>query len=321
MKLGGKRGTRTWPTHAWAGLALLAAGHFLIFARRTSGDLLQPITLDDYRLGTADINSWLRPFSDYWFAAVWFGYIFLLDAWIYRRDGLSLFMSQRRIFLAMFPISAAVWWGFEWINSFVGNWFYARPGDIPDWYANLVSCVFFSTVIPAVWQTADLIGGWTWVKQIPRLPGFRITSGLLVALIGLGVLSFVLPAIWPLYFFPLIWGFVALILDPINYKRGMPSILGYWSRGDWRVPVTFYLGGLGCGIFWELWNYWAFPKWFYDVPFVGFLKVFEMPVLGFLGYGPFAWELFAFFWFAASFVRGGEYATRFVTPEEGREAI
>jgi hypothetical protein len=42
------------------------------------------------------------------------------------------------------------------------------------------------------------------------------------------------------------------------------------------------------------------------VPFVGFWHVFEMPLLGYLGYGPFAWEMFALFWFAASLVRGAK---------------
>jgi hypothetical protein len=41
-----------------------------------------------------------------------------------------------------------------------------------------------------------------------------------------------------------------------------------------------------------MWNLWSFPKWIYHVPYVGFWKVFEMPVLGYLGYLPFAMELY-----------------------------
>ena len=37
------------------------------------------------------------------------------------------------------------------------------------------------------------------------------------------------------------------------------------------------------------------PKWFYTVPFVGFAKIFEMPLLGYGGYWPFAWELYALY--------------------------
>ena len=47
-----------------------------------------------------------------------------------------------------------------------------------------------------------------------------------------------------------------------------------------------------CGFFWEMWNYWSYPKWIYHVPGVGFAHVFEMPLLGYLGYLPFAMELY-----------------------------
>lgn len=272
-------------THFWVGLTLLLIGHFLIFARTATG-------------------AYLRPFSDYWFAAVWFGYIFALDALVFARDGRSLFVSQRRVFVAMLPLSAAVWWGFEWVNEAVQNWHYLRPTDTPDWYANLVSCIFFSTVIPAVWETAEWLLGTRWARRLPQLKGFYIPKLTVFVLIGIGVLSFLLPLRWPLYFFPLIWGSLALILDPINYLQGRPSILGHWASGNWRVPIAFYLGGLICGVLWEFWNFWAFPKWFYTVPFVGGFKIFEMPLLGYLGYGPFAWELYAIFWFCAGLLPG-----------------
>ena len=50
------------------------------------------------------------------------------------------------------------------------------------------------------------------------------------------------------------------------------------------------LGGLLCGFMWEFWNYWAGSKWTYTIPFFGNYKVFEMPILGFLGFIPFALE-------------------------------
>lgn len=61
-----------------------------------------------------------------------------------------------------------------------------------------------------------------------------------------------------------------------------------------------FVAGTLCGLLWEFWNYYAVTKWFYEIPFVGFFKIFEMPILGYLGYGPFAWELFAMYYFARS---------------------
>ncbi len=57
------------------------------------------------------------------------------------------------------------------------------------------------------------------------------------------------------------------------------------------------------GLWWELWNYLSLPKWIYTIPYVGFWKVFEMPILGYLGYPFFGLIVFnytALIWFVAS---------------------
>lgn len=55
------------------------------------------------------------------------------------------------------------------------------------------------------------------------------------------------------------------------------------------------VGCLICAFFWEMWNFYSYPRWVYHVPLVGFLHVFEMPLLGYLGYIPFSRELFALY--------------------------
>jgi len=47
----------------------------------------------------------------------------------------------------------------------------------------------------------------------------------------------------------------------------------------------------------EFWNFWAATKWEYHVPYLGHIKIFEMPVLGFLGFLPFAVESYAIYVF------------------------
>ncbi|MGI8406757.1 MAG: hypothetical protein ACR2OE_18675, partial [Thermomicrobiales bacterium] len=42
-----------------------------------------------------------------------------------------------------------------------------------------------------------------------------------------------------------------------------------------------------------MWNFWSLPKWVYDVRYVGRPKLFEMPLLGYGGYFPFALEIYA----------------------------
>ena len=52
---------------------------------------------------------------------------------------------------------------------------------------------------------------------------------------------------------------------------------------------------------WEFWNMWAFTKWIYIFPLGQDWKFFEMPLVGFLGFLPFALEYFVMFHFIASF--------------------
>ncbi|MDQ6738811.1 MAG: hypothetical protein M3021_00160 [Actinomycetota bacterium] len=270
---------RIFPAYGWVGLGLIALGEMLI------------------------LTHW-RPLSDYWFAAIWFGVIALADAVIYRRDGSSLLMSQRRDLLLMLPLSAAGWWMFEFANLFVQNWHYLQPSDIPEWWKQVWASIFFSTVIPAEFEAAMLLWPLGWVRHrrgARPMAASRLTLWLLPAM---GLAWFLLAVSYPLYAYPLIWGSLALVLDPINMLRGRPSILGYLARGDWRTPVALYAGGQLCGIMWEFWNYWAFPKWEYTIPWVGFWKIFEMPLLGYIGYGPFAWEVFALYHFVRSFWPG-----------------
>jgi len=103
---------------------------------------------------------------------------------------------------------------------------------------------------------------------------------------------------WPRYFFPFLGASVFLLLEPLNALLKHPSLLDRTQHGDWRQVMSLSLGCLMCGFFWELWNYYSYPKWIYHVPFVDFLHVFEMPLLGYGGYLVFAWELFALYFLA-----------------------
>ena len=64
-------------------------------------------------------------------------------------------------------------------------------------------------------------------------------------------------------------------------------------REDVDRTISLMAGGATCGLLWEAWNYWAMTKWVYHLPFLGDLgqyRYFEMPLLGFLGFLPFALE-------------------------------
>lgn len=93
----------------------------------------------------------------------------------------------------------------------------------------------------------------------------------------------------PRYCFPLVWAGPVLVLEPLLHTRGARSFLAGLALGRPRLLWQALLAGGVCGLLWECWNWWAHARWVYTVPWVGeFLKVFEMPVLGFLGFPVFA---------------------------------
>ena len=108
-----------------------------------------------------------------------------------------------------------------------------------------------------------------------------------------GLVMLVFTLLWPRWFYPFLWISLVLLLEPMNRWLGRQSFLEWLQRGDWRPIISLSLGALICGFFWELWNYWSFPKWIYHTPGAQFLHLFEMPLLGYGGYIPFALELYA----------------------------
>jgi hypothetical protein len=62
------------------------------------------------------------------------------------------------------------------------------------------------------------------------------------------------------------------------------------------------MSGVLCGVLWEFWNYWSGAKWHYTVPIMENLKIFEMPVPGYLGFPTFALECFTMYVFLRAIV-------------------
>lgn len=242
-------------------------------------------------IGQTMIVAHARPVSDFYFPFVWAGYVLVVDAAALKRRGWSLLLNRRALFFALFPVSSLFWWIFELFNQAVHNWVYVG-GEM---YTGLgfvgLASLDFSFVLPAVVESAILIGSFLRPPR-PR-PARDVPPAVLAASIAAGLLSLALPVLYPRYFFGLIWGCLYFLLDPLNYRARLPSLWrAVWS-GDWRTPLSFALGALLCGFFWEFWNYWAMPKWIYTIPYVNFWHVFEMPLLGWIGYLPFGLELFA----------------------------
>ncbi len=241
--------------------------------------------------------SWTRLgiLGEYAFFPQWLGYILTVDGIIAWRKGESLLTAHPREWMALFVLSAPIWWVFEGLNEFVQNWHYitGRPYSPIEYI--LIATIDFSTVVPAVFETATLLLTFEFIQRRRDLPRFNLpASRAWLAMFG-GAAAFAAVVLVPRYAFPFTWVWLVLIVDPLNYLRERPSLLAQAAQGDGRRLIALALGALVCGFFWEMWNSHAMPKWYYTVPFVGFGKVFEMPILGYFGYIPFAWELYALY--------------------------
>jgi hypothetical protein len=227
---------------------------------------------------------------------------------------------------------------FEWFNFFLNNWHYT---GLPEnfWVRQFGYAWSFATISPALFEGAELVGvlragragqagragragtageaGWEAGgaghpalpahPASPTPPALAAPPALWLALLGAAMLvsPFVVSAETARYMAAPVWlGFIFL-LDPINARLGGESVFTDWRAGRFERTINLACSGLLCGVLWEFWNHWAHAKWHYTVPIMENLKIFEMPVPGYLGFPPFALECFTMYEFVRLVLRGG----------------
>ena len=273
------------PVWGWAALLLLGASWVLAWSR----------------------FEWFEAFQPHTFTPLWLGYIGVVNALIVRRKGSSLLTREPARFAMLFPLSALFWWFFEYLNRFVGNWRYIGVNDFGPLEYALFAGVAFSTVLPAVTSTAELIGTFTrvhhafgrWHPVHLRHP--RAVAGLVLAATALSLVGL---AMFPEVLYPLVWISPVLVIVTLQALSARSTVLAPLARGDWRELVCYVGGALVCGLFWEMWNYGSLSHWEYAIPYVDRFRIFEMPLLGYAGYLPFGIECAAI----SSLVLRGETA-------------
>ena len=265
--------TRRFPWWGWLAAGLVAGFWFLAWSRLPGFRHLQPYT----------------------FTPLWLSHVFLVNALSWWRSGRSLLTHRTGFFLALFPLSALFWWYFEYLNRFVQNWHYVGIASFGPLQYTLHATLAFSTVLPAVMSTID------WLATFPRLGNVSVRpvrvpihgkaaarillAVSLLALAGLGV--------WPDVLFPLVWVAPLLLIVSLQLLTGQPTAFAPIAQGHWRVVSLPMLAALMCGFLWEMWNQYSQARWVYMIPYVKRFELFEMPLLGYVGYLPFGLECMA----------------------------
>ena len=229
------------------------------------------------------------------FFPLWLGYCLAIDGLVFWRTGTSLLMRSRRRYLGLFLVSAPVWWIFELFNIRLQNWIYIGAGIFTPLEYAFWTTLSFTTVIPAVFGSTEFFASFDFVKRLKRGLVIGTDKQTTLFFFFLGCIMLALMLIGPRIFFGFMWLSLYFILEPINVWLGNRSLADWTQKGDWRPVSALWLGVLLTAFFWEMWNYYSYPKWIYHVPWGGWLHVFEMPLLGYGGYLPFALELYALY--------------------------
>ncbi len=244
-----------------------------------------------------------QPVATYFTPVAWTCYILLADAAVFAIRGCSRLQSNPGQFTSVVVLSVPLWLIFEAYNLRLHNWVYT--GVPQEWPLAVLGYGWsFATITPGIFETSDLIGSFGWFQASAAI---RFSSGTQRTMMLFGALCLITPltVAQPLAarLFFLVWiGFVFL-LDPWNYRHGLPSLMGYLAEGRRDRFYSLLAAGFVCGWLWEFWNYWASAKWHYIFPMFQSWKIFEMPAPGYLGFLPFALECFAMYVTAAWLLR------------------
>jgi hypothetical protein len=264
--------------HGWIGLGIILAAEAALAAG-------QPL-----------VARWFTPI-------VWTGYVLLADALAARLTGWSYVTTHRVDGVLVALASILCWWLFEWYNAprfwrggadAAGLWWQYHGLEPNPWLRRLGYDWAFATIFPALFLTAAVLRA-SVVRGV-RVRPWRPSPSAQRVMIALGAAMVVLPlVVVSSWLVPFVWLGFALLLEPLNLRAGRPSWLADLGRGDASRLLALLGAGAVCGVLWEFWNYWAATRWTYTVPYLGHVKVFEMPVLGYLGFPPFALECYAMY--------------------------
>ena len=266
-----------FPWWGWLGVAVVAVGWVLSWNTRFGWFPPLPVRVQ--------VQSSYAP--------LWAGFILVVNALCVKRCGHSPMTDHPWAYAATFPASSLFWWFFEYLNRYVWNWYYLGVSQLSAAEYTLYATICFASVLPGVTAVAALLHTFDvfsddvfdgMAKVDLRRPGWCAFLGVLAAIGLFGIVFF------PSYAYPFLWISPLTVFILVQFLLREPSVLDTFARGNWSVFIRFAFASLICGFCWETWNFYAFAKWVYSVPYVHRFQIWEMPLIGFGGYLPFGVE-------------------------------
>jgi hypothetical protein len=237
-----------------------------------------------------------------WIPVFW-GYTFLMDAWLYvRSGGKSILKNSPKEMIAIGIAAMGGWMLFEYLNFFVDdNWYYPNGDSIPHEEFLLYAIVGSSGLIPVIFVIYRLLNTFPNIRNKYShgpaivLKNWHVNVLLAVFMTGMFLISF-----FPDQLFGLLWiapmAILALVLDKIGLWTPFTGL----KTGNWSPLLKYTLTYLVYGLSLECLNYFSAlhptgqplithtpAVWVYSIPYVNYGYLFEMPLLGYIGYLPF----------------------------------
>ncbi|MBL7766463.1 MAG: hypothetical protein JNJ58_10240 [Chitinophagaceae bacterium] len=256
--------------------------------------------------------TWFLKFID---IALWWSFSMMIDGWVYQRSGgISLMASRPRELVGIAFASVMGWMIFEYFNFFVHrNWYYPNGDQMPSAEFLCYSMLASTAVFPISFEFYSLFNTFgnfrhkysNGLKIV--IPNWIKWGTLLVCGASMFLISF-----FPNQLFFMVWFAPLLIFAIILEELKIWTPFTLVGKGNWSPLLLIALSWVFAGFCVECWNYFSGDHtngvlttqntlyWAYSVPYVNVAHVFEMPILGYLGYLPYGvyagiwWITFAY---------------------------
>lgn len=281
------------PAWFWAGLVMWGGTLFILWAKFSE-------------------PRWIILWAD---LPLFWGFALVVDGWVYvRNGGRSIISRSLQEFIGIGVASISGWLIFEYLNFFVDdNWIYPNGALIPDNQFTIYAVIGSAGLMPLAFEWYTLFLTFDRLKyRFDDGPKIKLSIGVINALLVFCFVLLFFIAFYPDLLFTLLWVVPLIILSAVLDRLKIWTPFELVKKGNWSPLLLFALAYFVQGFLLEFWNYFSAyhengmiisetpAYWSYSVPYVNVYHVFEMPVLGLMGYLPFGiyciiwWVVFAY---------------------------
>jgi hypothetical protein len=250
---------------------------------------------------------------------IFWGFTFILDGIVYKlRGGSSIINDNPKEMIGIGSASVSGWMLFELLNFFIKmNWYYPLGNQIHDNYFLMYALVGSSGLLPMAFEWYDLLRTFPKIKH--RFDGGKkivIPAWSSWVLLAVSLVGMFFMGLYPEQLFWSLWVWPLLILSIVVAKMKIYSPFTPVKDGNWSPLLLFALAYLLQGVAMEGWNYFSGTHsngeviktlspayWVYNVPYVHRYRIFEMPLLGYVGYLPFSVYCWIY-WIVYAYLQG-----------------